>query len=407
MKHSRSTEGFSLARPTYRDRDGKTQRSPRWHARFKDHAGIWRRLLAYTDKSASTAFGRRLRDLAELRAAGERPSRDLARWVNDLSESTLQKLAEWGVVERSSLAALHGLEEHLDDWRDSIIDGGRTQKHATLLHARALKVVRGCGFRRYSDVNAGDVERFVAKLRVSGSSIRTANFHLKAVQQFCRWMVAQDRAHGLPLATAKPATVTDEKQRRALTGADLGRLIQAAEKAPAFRRTTGPERALLYRTAALTGLRANELRTLTAGAFDLDSDLSPTVTVQARYAKNRKIATLPLRSDLAALLRVHLVGKHPSARAFYVPRLTAKMIRNDARAAGVPIDTADGTLDFHSLRVSFVTSLARSGVHPKVAQTLARHSTMELTMRVYTKFGDEEERAGVEALPPLPAVAGA
>ena len=86
------------------------------------------------------------------------------------------------------------------------------------------------------------------------------------------------------------------------------------------------------------------------------------------------------------------------------------MIRDDARAAGIPIDTADGALDFHSLRVSFVTSLARSGVHPKVAQMLARHSTMELTMRVYTKLGDGEERAGVEALPPLPTkpmVAGA
>ena len=71
---------------------------------------------------------------------------------------------------------------------------------------------------------------------------------------------------------------------------------------------------------------------------------------------------------------------------------------------------ADGTLDFHSLRVTFVTSLARSGVHPKVAQMLARHSTIEITMGTYTKLDDDELRAGVEALPPLPTkpmVAGA
>ena len=34
-------------------------------------------------------------------------------------------------------------------------------------------------------------------------------------------------------------------------------------------------------------------------------------------------------------------------------------------------------------------------------QRLARHSTMELTMSVYTKVNQGEERAGVEALPRL------
>ena len=60
--------------------------------------------------------------------------------------------------------------------------------------------------------------------------------------------------------------------------------------------------------------------------------------------------------------------------------------------------------------MTFITSLARSGVHPKVAQMLARHSTIEITMGTYTKLGDGEERAGVEALPALPTkrmVAGA
>ena len=40
--------------------------------------------------------------------------------------------------------------------------------------------------------------------------------------------------------------------------------------------------------------------------------------------------------------------------------------------------------DFHALRHTFITNLAESGVHPKLAQELARHSTITLTMDKYT-----------------------
>lgn len=40
-------------------------------------------------------------------------------------------------------------------------------------------------------------------------------------------------------------------------------------------------------------------------------------------------------------------------------------------------------MDFHSLRRSFVLMLARSGVNPKVAQELARHSDARLTPVIY------------------------
>jgi integrase len=37
--------------------------------------------------------------------------------------------------------------------------------------------------------------------------------------------------------------------------------------------------------------------------------------------------------------------------------------------------------DFHSCRHLFITSLERAGVRPKVAQTLARHSDIWLTLK--------------------------
>jgi integrase len=42
---------------------------------------------------------------------------------------------------------------------------------------------------------------------------------------------------------------------------------------------------------------------------------------------------------------------------------------------------------FHSLRHGFITYLVTANVPPKVAQTLARHSTITLTMDRYTHLG--------------------
>ena len=40
--------------------------------------------------------------------------------------------------------------------------------------------------------------------------------------------------------------------------------------------------------------------------------------------------------------------------------------------------------DFHANRHTFITNLGRSGVSPKLAQTLARHSDIRLTFDIYT-----------------------
>ncbi|MDA1166324.1 MAG: tyrosine-type recombinase/integrase [Planctomycetota bacterium] len=49
------------------------------------------------------------------------------------------------------------------------------------------------------------------------------------------------------------------------------------------------------------------------------------------------------------------------------------MLKRNLEAAGIPYqDKAGRFLDFHSLRHTFGTNLARAGVAPKVAQELMR-----------------------------------
>jgi len=56
-----------------------------------------------------------------------------------------------------------------------------------------------------------------------------------------------------------------------------------------------------------------------------------------------------------------------------------------------PRDDAGRVADFHSLRHTFITNLANSGVHPKTTQTLARHGSISLTMDNYTHTLSEQE----------------
>ena len=57
--------------------------------------------------------------------------------------------------------------------------------------------------------------------------------------------------------------------------------------------------------------------------------------------------------------------------------------------------------DFHCLRHTFITNLGKAKVSPKMAQTLARHSDIALTMKIYTHVDQEEQIEAINLLPSL------
>jgi site-specific recombinase XerD len=81
------------------------------------------------------------------------------------------------------------------------------------------------------------------------------------------------------------------------------------------------------------------------------------------------------------------------------------MLRADLAAADPPIPYRDAqgrVLDFHSLRVSYATNLARAGVPLAVAQRLLDHSSPAITSKFYTILETEDLAAEVRKLPPPP-----
>jgi integrase len=228
---------------------------------------------------------------------------------------------------------------------------------------------------------------------------------LTALKGFARWMIDTGQATENPLrALRKLNEKTDvRRERRAGTPDELRKLIATTAESGELYGMDGQERSLLYRFCAETGLRANEARTLTAGAFDLDE---LTVRVCAGYSKHRETDTVPLRAELAEALRDHLRGRLPTGKAFggrycRLTDRTAEMLQADLEAAGVAYaDDLGRVLDFHGLRHSFVTNLKHAP--SRVAQSLARHKSSAMTDR-YTHVRLHDERAALEMLPDLTA----
>jgi len=412
-----------LCKNTYKDADGKKCEAAKWTIGFADATGQRRRLPAFTDKKASESLGRTLERLVACKASGEPLSVEVQRWLEGLAPAMRERLAAWGLLSGHAKAAGKTLKAHVEDWRVYLLARGRTTKHVAMACSHVLKVIEG-RFTYCADVKASSVVEYLGELKRLGTSARTANAFLQSIKSFCRWLCADGRATLNPLAyLSATETRTDRRRvRRALTVDEVRALLTTTEQEPDRHGLAGTDRALLYRLAIESGLRASELASLTRESFHL-AGASPTATVLAGYSKHRREDVLQLRHDTAVRLRL-LVGQLlPGAHVFRLhkhPRY-ALMLQADLAAARLTwlaeaktpkerqrreesdflrdADSSGRVIDFHSLRHTTGTLLCAAGVHPRVAQSLLRHSTVDLTMSLYTHPYAEQETDAIAKLP--------
>jgi len=355
-------------------------------------------------------LGRRIDKLVASRVLGQTPDLELSRWLETIPPQLRTRLANFGLLNSRSVAGGRPLSVHLADFRQSLLAKEITTKQANEVTSKVQRILLDCHFRFISEISESKVERYLAKLRDNGNGIsaQTSNSYLKAIKQFCRWLVRDRRATESPVAHLSGVNVKLDRRhdRRNLTAEQLVALLEATMKGETHHKLDGRSRAMLYRLAMETGLRRKELATLTPASFDLYAD-EPTVHGTAGDVKNRKSTTLPIRPVLADELQQWFADRDFGAESHLWPKLTAKtaeMLRRDLEVVGIPyVDDAGLYADFHSLRHSFVSLITQGGVHPKLAQRLARHSDINLTLSRYTHTLLSEEAEALEVLPEFPS----
>ena len=183
-----------------------------------------------------------------------------------------------------------------------------TAKQASQATARCRKIIVACRFKLLADFSPSAVATYLGERREhpkKSLSVQTSNHYLASIKAFANWLVRDRRMATNPLAHMGRlnAKLDVRRERRTLTADELARFINAAERSSeTFRGLSGSTRAMLYRTAAMTGIRASELASLTPASFDLAAD-PPTVTIEAGYSKRRREDVLPVHPDLAVWLR--------------------------------------------------------------------------------------------------------
>jgi integrase len=168
----------------------------------------------------------------------------------------------------------------------------------------------------------------------------------------------------------------------------------------------GYERALVYRTLTLTGLRLGELASIRICDVVLDGS-DPHIILDAQNEKNRQGSLIQLRADLRDDLRRWIGARSGAERLFAVNANLVKVFDRDLKFAGIPKrDERNRTACVHSLRHSFATLLSRGGVAPRIAQAAMRHASVEMTMQRYTDPKLLDVAGALRALPRLPLEPG-
>lgn len=276
------------------------------------------------------------------------------------------------------------LGEHIEAFLADLQTKGRSKKHIDgfrrQLNAIAVTVPT------LGDLTLAKVDAFLQALAKEGKSNCTRNSYRQAAIALCNWLVTKERLEKNPLMGVTKAKKLSVRVRRALSVDELKRLLGI-----------GKTRAFLYRLAIYTGLRRKELRSLKVCHFEGNC-----VRLPGAYTKNGKDAVLPLPEFLAKEIAKRIKGKAPESPLVSVPSRLNERWRKDLAKAKIPYRDAEGRYaDFHSLRKCTATLLALANVHPRIAQQLLRHSTIELTMGVYTDASLLPMTDAVNALPTL------
>ena len=374
-------------------REGKRN----WYIDYFDHTGKRiSRSSGTTDKQAATRIANKLETDVSLRK---------------------ERVVDPAIEDMNKIATMP-IKLHLDDYGAAM---GCKSKEGHIEDTRIA--IEKFGFESLKDITADKVNKYASDLRKAGRAARTIASHLQSIKGFTRWAVKNGKLLSDPLSTVSKPSVEDDRRlvRRFLSHEEWRWLDATTRQSPERFGMAGMARALLYSTAIQTGLRSNELRSLTRGKLNVTDDV-PFVVAKPGGTKNKKLARQYIQPELAMELQ-NLVGrKLAGATVFPMPKDhdVADMLRADMATARIgwldtfqepqerierdasdflrAIDSEGERLDFHSLRHTCASWLIQSGADVKTVQTIMRHSDIRLTMDRYGHLFPGSEAAAIERI---------
>lgn len=354
-----------------RRKGGKVVKDRKYTISFRGADGKTHTAPGFTDRKASVEKMRQL-EIAEERASV-------------------------GLPVEPGAAARHSFADAVDAFCADLDRQGCTAKHVGRRRQQLTAAAKHCSWTSVRQLSQAGATAFLTHLSQRPSSPTTCNHYLTsliALGGFCvrqGWLPTNPLT-GLPRASVgAPGDISRRPHaRRALNPAELAALLTC----PAIRLT----RRQLYRVAAMSGLRANELRQLAPCDFTLGA--RPRWHPRPEIVKGRRLDTVPMLPECADLLTSMTASLGVNDRIF-PRRVSSVSWHADLRRAGIRrFDDRGRRANFHSLRMTFCTTLAR--VLPiQTVQRLMRHKSITMTTAIYLDLGIADLAEQMDALPRL------
>jgi integrase len=228
------------------------------------------------------------------------------------------------------------------------------------------------------DLRRETTDPWSARALAGKMKARARGYYREALLAFAGWCVGNGKltTHDLDKLPKPDPKADPVRPRRALTEDEFARLLAVARTRSLDDRRTvqrgerkgkrvaklrpdvakrldelGRERVLISRTFLLTGLRWNELRTLSVRNLDLTPG-AEVIRLDRKDERSGAGSTLPFRSDLADELRQGIAEKKLKTAdlLFAVPARLRLTQYRDLKAAGIPrTDDRGRVLDVHAM----------------------------------------------------------
>jgi integrase len=315
---------------------------------------------------------------------------------------TLRERVERGEATNGPTLADHQarpLTAHADDWLAALEAKGRAPGYIRIQKTRIHVIINGTGWKRLSQISAPSFQDWRDRTaKAKGWSARTQNHYRDTIAAFGTWCSDSSRGRLASNPIEQLESVEGQKSftRRAATPIELSYFFAAL-----------PRKFWLgYAFALTSGLRRNEINTLTWGNLFLDVE-SPFVRPAREIQKSRRedvIALHPVivrelqnrrptkvdEDAIVKILHVPCIKSHwrylSAARQLFIEQAGDADDRREREASDVcvPVDRRGAKADFHSMRVTFCSQLQADGASLDDAMRLMRHTDRKLTAAVYT-----------------------
>ena len=322
----------------------------------------------------------------------------------------LAEIESGGFVDAGNIT----VAEYYERWLAHVATKTSAKTHERYDEIIRLGIAPNLGTIKLSSLRPIHIQTFYAEALNSGSAQRTGGLSARTVLHYHR-ILSQGLKQAVKwqLLPRNPAEAVEpprpvQKEMLVLDGDQIARLIDAV---------TGTTLYMPTLLAVSTGMRRGEILASRWSDIDLDRGmLSVAQTLeksrkgglqfkQPKTKRSRRNITLPQ-------ITIHALKKHRVETAKILLRLGTGWNENGlvcARLDGSPINPNTLTsgfaslmrrtdipkVTFHGLRHTHATQLFKEGVHPKIVQERLGHSTVAVTLDLYSHVmpGMQEDAA--------------